>query len=164
MGNLSSNNSTQYRTISRLLSQIVEEDYVAFYLWVDRLRSDIADFVDSPSAEELLNFLNELTRESEQIYYKEKLVVFPLIQNKFRSENLQGNIEAIEKTLSASRIFQEKLRLYTQHLRSTLQNVKEYRSLILEVMKFIYKRWEALCIVKQKVVDHLRQDEKLSRC
>lgn len=130
-------------------AEILDSDYQKFFDDCESLVSEIELKVESPIVERILTRVDTIQSEIKQIFYKEKLILFPFLEKSFAEEGL------IEFPISVSQIKEQTAQL-GKKIRQFESDFKKIETgLTDEQIDQIYTQIDQLCnlwyhIVQQK--------------
>ncbi|MGB3453051.1 MAG: hypothetical protein WBA59_04410 [Moheibacter sp.] len=130
-------------------AEILNGDYQKFFDDCETLISEIELKVENPILERMLTRSETIQSEIKQIFYKEKLILFPFLEKSFAEDGL------IEFPISVSQIKEQTAQLGKKIRQFESDFRKIETGLTDEQIDQIYKKLDELCslwdhIVKQK--------------
>lgn len=122
--------------------------YQVFFDECDQLIADIEQSIESPEVERILTQADVIKSEIQQIFYKEKLILFPFFLKTYSEELLIPKPHSISQIVEKNKLIAEKVR----HFKSDLIKTESVNSSSLHnhVVK-VCDSWDLLCEQKDEI-------------
>lgn len=135
-----------------LTKTVVDNNYTVFFDSLSSLTAAIEEKVFSSSVEQNLKKLEDIQAEAQQVFYKEKLILFPFLTKSFEEEDIIEKPQSLDQIGEQFSSVERKIKAFKTNFKSGIANLNEDDSrLIQKKISEFCSEWKELRTQRNKL-------------